>query len=194
MKFVGASSSREFSVCQKPISFCAVAFLEASPEQPQMPSVTRMAIIQVNVALLGITRPCLPSSGMVDILPRNLPPRKPKTSSSYSKAPEGWRTAPRRFVLAGPLVPCASVLECGGWRGTGLTPLSFRQATGPKTDSSVAKAAFALTPHPPHSKTLARQPVSSLNPAVHGLHAGKMLAVAAGRVARFQSWLSPFFN
>jgi hypothetical protein len=40
------------------------------------------------------------------------------------------------------------VLECGGWRGTGLTPLFFRLHV------IVAKAVCALTPHPPHSKTL----------------------------------------
>ena len=44
------------------------------------------------------------------------------------------------------------VLECGGWRGMGLTPL-FASA---RTDSG--KALCALTPHPPQSKTLARQP------------------------------------
>ena len=46
-----------------------------------------------------------------------------------------------------------SVLECGGWRGTGLTPLSTR-ATPADT-----KVACALTTHPPHSKTWRLWPV-----------------------------------
>jgi len=57
-----------------------------------------------------------------------------------------------------------SVLECGGWRGMGLTPLS----TGCRRSmldvqcsmfdvSPIPKAVCALTPHPPQSKTLARQ-------------------------------------
>jgi len=41
-----------------------------------------------------------------------------------------------------------SVLECGGWRGTGLTPLSSHAT------SAAAKAACGLIPHPPQSKTL----------------------------------------
>ena len=40
-----------------------------------------------------------------------------------------------------------SVLDCGGWRGTGLTPLFLC------AKSSVGKAACALAPHPPQSKT-----------------------------------------
>ena len=41
-----------------------------------------------------------------------------------------------------------SVLECGGWRGMGLTPLFLRPP------AFVGKAVCALAPHPPHSKTL----------------------------------------
>jgi len=37
------------------------------------------------------------------------------------------------------------VLDCGGWRGTGLTPLLLVSVAG-------TKAVCALTPHPPHSK------------------------------------------
>jgi hypothetical protein len=39
------------------------------------------------------------------------------------------------------------VLDCGGWRGMGLTPLSDR------VQPFAEKAACALTPHPPQSKT-----------------------------------------
>ncbi|MEK7684856.1 MAG: type II secretion system protein, partial [Verrucomicrobiota bacterium] len=50
----------------------------------------------------------------------------------------------------------ASVLECGGWRGTGLTPL-FSCDPSTRIEPANRKAVCALTPHPPQSKTLARQ-------------------------------------
>jgi hypothetical protein len=56
-------------------------------------------------------------------------------------------SAHRDYELTGGCVGRESVLECGGWRGRGLTPLSARAMP------SQAKAACALTPHPPHSKT-----------------------------------------
>jgi hypothetical protein len=47
--------------------------------------------------------------------------------------------------------PSGSVLECGGWRGTGLAPLW--QESSSQIHPTPAKAACAPTPHPPHSKT-----------------------------------------
>jgi len=44
-----------------------------------------------------------------------------------------------------------SVLECGDWRGTGLAPL-WNESRARMNPANV-KAACALTPHPPHSKT-----------------------------------------
>ena len=44
-----------------------------------------------------------------------------------------------------------SVLECGDWRGTGLAPLW--NEPGARINPARVKAACALVPHPPHSKT-----------------------------------------
>jgi len=44
-----------------------------------------------------------------------------------------------------------SVLECGDWRGTGLAPL-WNESRARMNPANV-KAACALTPHPPQSKT-----------------------------------------
>jgi len=44
-----------------------------------------------------------------------------------------------------------SVLECGDWRGTGLAPLWNESSA--RVNPVHAKAACALTPHPPQSKT-----------------------------------------
>jgi hypothetical protein len=58
------------------------------------------------------------------------------------------------------------VLECGGWRGTGLTPLLEFMARVQTI------AVCALAPHPPHSKTLPRD-------AVHGPNARPKLELRA---------------
>ena len=58
------------------------------------------------------------------------------------------------------------VVDCGGWRGTGLTPLFLR------TRETIAKAVCALTPHPPQSKTLARPTHAFLNAWRLGLAPG----------------------
>jgi hypothetical protein len=44
-----------------------------------------------------------------------------------------------------------SVLECGDWRGTGLAPLWNESSA--RMNPAHVKAACALTPHPPQSKT-----------------------------------------
>ena len=44
-----------------------------------------------------------------------------------------------------------SVLECGDWRGTGLAPLWNESSA--RMNPARVKAACALTPHPPQSKT-----------------------------------------
>ena len=48
------------------------------------------------------------------------------------------------------------VLECGGWRGTGLAPLWKARA------EARGKRCVPFTPHPPHSKTLAHGPELAL--------------------------------
>src|SRR3990172_3258346 len=68
---------------------------------------------------------------------------------------------PRRFATHTPLPNLRQVLECGGWRGTGLTPLStgtYARCGWLDVEGSILphtrKAVCALPPHPPHSKTL----------------------------------------
>src|SRR5687767_816096 len=47
------------------------------------------------------------------------------------------------------------VLECGGWRGTGLTPLS--SCASWVSFATLNAKAVCLTPRPPHSKVTADQ-------------------------------------
>jgi hypothetical protein len=81
-----------------------------------------------------------------------------------------WMFDVRRSKFVPPILPAnrliyREVLECGGWRGTGLTALSTKNR-GSMLDvrcsmfdvSPTSKAVCALTPHPPQSKTLARLP------------------------------------
>ena len=81
------------------------------------------------------------------------------------------------------------VLDCGGLRGMGLTPLSIRAA------SSAAKAACAPAPHPPQSKTWRQfewlvERVSGCHDALQLALAAMILFFAAGAAAETTNTLS----
>ena len=71
--------------------------------------------------------------------------------------PSHWRAKASMICFRRNQPICREVLACGGWRGTGLTPL-WQDELDARTQPARGKAVCALTPHPPQSKTLARLP------------------------------------